>query len=207
MAQVWNVKGVERPGFFTRLARSLVFLGTLGLGLAVTTIVTAVVAAGHHGAVIDSFGVVLSVAVNAALFVAVFRVLTPRQIAPAQLIPGAVCAGVAWSLLQGFGGYLIGHQLRHASQVYGLFGLVLGLLSFLTLAATMTLYAAEVNVVHARHLWPRSILQPPLTPSDERVLADIAEQEERRPEQAISVTFDNPPGPFPTTATEPPPVP
>jgi hypothetical protein len=38
-------------------------------------------------------------------------------------------------------------------------------------------------------LWPRSILQPPLTDADQRALIDLARQEERRPEQAINVEF------------------
>jgi hypothetical protein len=38
-------------------------------------------------------------------------------------------------------------------------------------------------------LWPRSILQPPLTQADQRALIDLAKQEERRPEQAINVQF------------------
>ncbi len=36
--------------------------------------------------------------------------------------------------------------------------MTLGLLSFLYLAARLTVYAAETNVVRARHLWPRSLL-------------------------------------------------
>jgi hypothetical protein len=30
----------------------------------------------------------------------------------------------------------------------------------------VTVYAAGINVVLARHLWPRSITQPPLTEAD-----------------------------------------
>jgi hypothetical protein len=41
-------------------------------------------------------------------------------------------------------------------------------------------------------LWPRSILQPPLTDADRRALTDLARQEERRPEQAINVQFTPP---------------
>ena len=48
------------------------------------------------------------------------------------------------------------------------------------------MYAAEINVVKARRLWPRSIVQPPLTPADRRALDDIAEQERRRPEQSVA---------------------
>ena len=43
-----------------------------------------------------------------------------------------------------------------------MFAIVLGLLFWLYLGARLTLYAAEVNVVAARQLWPRSLLQPPL---------------------------------------------
>jgi hypothetical protein len=65
--------------------------------------------------------------------------------------------------------------------------------AWLYLAAEATLYAAEVNVVRARRLWPRSILQPPLTRSDRQALADLAKQEERRPEESIHVDFTEPP--------------
>jgi uncharacterized BrkB/YihY/UPF0761 family membrane protein len=128
--------------------------------------------------------------VNVALFVVAFRVLTSKTIAMRDLVPGAVAAGVAWQVLQTVGGFLVAHQLRHASQVYGFFAVVLGLLSWLALGAQITLYCAEFNVVRARRLWPRSIVQPPLTEPDKRTLAAIAKQEERRPEQDVEVTFD-----------------
>jgi hypothetical protein len=54
----------------------------------------------------------------------------------------------------------------------------------------VTLYAAEANVVVTRRLWPRSIVQPPLTDADRRVLSDIAQQEERRPEESVDVGFE-----------------
>jgi uncharacterized BrkB/YihY/UPF0761 family membrane protein len=120
-------------------------------------------------------------------------VLTPGQIPTRRLPLGAAVAGVLWVLLQSGGGYLVGHNLKHASQVYGFFAIVLGLLSWLYLAAEATLYAAEVNVVRARRLWPRSILQPPLTRSDRRALADLAKQEERCPEESIHVAFTDQP--------------
>ena len=90
------------------------------------------------------------------------------------LLPGAVLGGIAWSVLQVAGAYLVAHQLRHASQVDGYFAAVLGLHSWIFLGAQLTLYAAEVNVVWARRLWPRSILQPPLTDADKRAFDDNA---------------------------------
>jgi hypothetical protein len=91
----------------------------------------------------------------------------------------------------------VAHQLRHTSQVYGFFAIVLGLLASLFLGAQLTLYAAEVNVVRTRRLWPRSIVQPPLTGPDRVALHQLAEKEERRPEERVDVRFlgDNQPTP------------
>ena len=43
------------------------------------------------------------------------------------------------------------------SPVYGTFAVVLGLMAWLYLQAELTLYAIEVDVVRARHLWPRTM--------------------------------------------------
>jgi uncharacterized BrkB/YihY/UPF0761 family membrane protein len=64
-------------------------------------------------------------------------------------VVGSIVGGVAWQALLAVGGYLVGHNLKHASEVYGFFAVVLGLLSWLYLGAQLTLYAAEVNVVRA----------------------------------------------------------
>jgi virulence factor BrkB len=80
---------------------------------------------------------VAAAAVNVGLFLLVFRVLTPRQIPTRQLVAGALVAGVAWQVLQAVGGYLVGQYLRHTSQVYGVFAIVLGLLFWLYLGARL----------------------------------------------------------------------
>jgi YihY family inner membrane protein len=189
MAQVWNVKGVDRPGFLPRLGRSVCLLGALGVGICLSTALAGGGGGTSSPAPLRVAALAASVVVNVALFVAAFRILTPKQIGTRPLLPGAAASGVVWSVLQGVGGFLVAHNIRHASQVYGFFGIVLGLLSFLSLAATLTLYAAEANVVWSRHLWPRSIVQPPLTEGDKQVLSDIAGQEERRPEQEVDVRY------------------
>ena len=58
------------------------------------------------------------------------------------------------------------HHFLHSDSVYGVFGTVLGLLAWIYLAVEVTVYCAEINVVLARRLWPRSIVQPPLTEAD-----------------------------------------
>jgi hypothetical protein len=67
----------------------------------------------------------------------------------------------------------------------------------------MTVYCAEINVVLARRLWPRSIVQPPLTEADRATLAVQALQNQRRPEQHIQVTWDDRPPGAPAPASTP----
>ena len=190
MAEVWNIPGVDRPPFVSRLARGLGLFVVIGLGLIVTTLAASLSTFGDAPVVTKVVGLVLSVVVNIALFLVAFRILTVRHITLRCLVPGAVIGGLGWSLLQALGAYLVGHQLRHASQVYGYFASVLGLVSWLYLGAQLTLYAAEVNVVWMRRLWPRSIVQPPLTEADKRAFDDIALQGERRPEQSVESTWE-----------------
>jgi uncharacterized BrkB/YihY/UPF0761 family membrane protein len=189
MAEIWNIPGKQRPSFATRQLRGLLLLLVFGLGVVATTALASLASLGGHSLLVVLGNLAASAAVNTGLFLVAFRVLTPRQVPTGRLLLGAAVAGVLFTLLQAVGGYLVGHNLKHAQQVYGFFAIVLGLMAWLYLSAEVTLYGAEVNVVRARRLWPRSILQPPLTEADQRALVDLARQEERRPEQAIHVEF------------------
>jgi len=75
--------------------------------------------------------------------------------------------------------------------VYGVFATVLGLMAWLYLAAEITVYCAEINVVLARRLYPRAIVQPPLTEADRTSMALQALQNQRRKEQQVTVTFND----------------
>jgi hypothetical protein len=55
----------------------------------------------------------------------------------------------------------------------------------------MTLYAAEINVVVVRKLWPRSLLGPPEAPADQETLAALAKVEERHEVEQVDVHFLN----------------
>ncbi len=188
-AEIWNIPGVHRPNFWARLGRTGCMMLLLGVFLLVSTVLAGLVTIGHHGGWAVVGAVVSSLAVNIGLFVVAFRLLTPKQIPWGDMVPGAIAGAAGWTLLQYLGGVLVEHSLRNTSKVYGAFALVLGLISFLYLAAQVTLYASELNVVRARHLWPRGMVQPPLTAADKEVLSSIALEGKRRPEQYVSTGF------------------
>ena len=136
--------------------------------------------------------VALAMLLNIGLFWVGFRVLTARDVSWRQLRAGALAAGVLYELLQVLGGYYVGHTLAHASNVYGTFGLVIGLLSWIYLAAHITLLAAEANVVATRRLWPRSfsvVIEQPATSADKRALTQRGKVEERREDETVNVDF------------------
>jgi YihY family inner membrane protein len=188
-AEIWNIPGVNRPSFLTRLGRTASMTVVLGLFLLASTLLAGLVTIGHHGGWAVAGAVVVSLAVNIGLFVVAFRLLTPKQIPWRDMIPGAVAGAMGWTVLQYLGGVLVEHSLRNTSKEYGTFALVLGLISFLYLAAQVTLYASELNVVRVRRLWPRGMVQPPLTEADKEVLSSIALEGKRRPEQYVSTGF------------------
>jgi uncharacterized BrkB/YihY/UPF0761 family membrane protein len=84
-----------------------------------------------------------------------------------QVLPGAILATVLWEILQHLGAFLVTHEIKKASDTYALFAIVLGTLVWLHIGAQATLYAAELNVVRVKRMWPRALLgdeQP--APSD-----------------------------------------
>jgi YihY family inner membrane protein len=193
MGQVWNLDSSDRPGYVTRLSRSAVFLVVLAVGLVLSTALAGFGTFGHHNEALGLVGEVLAVVVNAATYLLVFRVLTPKVVETATLVPGALVGGVGWTVLLAVGGYLVGHDLRNDSATYGVFAAVLGLVAWVYLGCELFVYSAEVNSVLARRLWPRGLVQPPLTEADHRSLASQATENRRRPDQRIAVGFGSPP--------------
>ena len=192
MAQVWNLPGPERPNYVTRLGRSLTFLVVLGVGLVITTALASFGTFGRHNVGLGVLAEVVAALVNIAVYFLVFRVLTPKVVESRVLVPGAILGGIGWTLLLALGGYLVGHDLRNDSSTYGVFGVVLGLIAWIYLGSELTIYAAELNTVLHRHLWPRGLVQPPLTEADQRWMALQATQNQRRPEQEVAVDYNEP---------------
>jgi YihY family inner membrane protein len=207
MAQVWNLPGPARPGYVQRLGRAVLFLCLLGGGVVVTTGLASLATYLHNGLAFKIPLEVVTAAFNIGMYLGAFRALTAKGVPTRNLVPGAITGGILYTVLQVLGAYLV-HHFLHSDSVYGVFATVLGLLAWIYLAVEITVYAAEVNVVLARRLWPRSIVQPPLTEADRASMALQALQNQRRPEQHVEVTFhdrrpdEDAPVPAPQTPDE-----
>ncbi len=161
MCEIWGITRDQRPGFPLSQLWAFALLLTVGTGFVVTTYLSGLAGGVGHvisGAVAYVGTVLISLVLNVGVFWLSFRIATARKVPWRQLRTGAAIAALCWQVLQLFGGYVVSHQLHRASELYGTFGIVLGLLAWLFLQAEVTLYAAEVDVILARRLWPRSIL-------------------------------------------------
>jgi len=185
---VWGVPFSRRAGFPWSLLKQLSMILAVGIGLLATTLLSGLAGASASvlgGAAAQVGTVLVSLVLNVLVFWLGFRLAVEREIKAREMLPGAVLSAIVWQILQLLGTYLVSHQVASSSSVYGVFGVVLGLLAWLYLQAQFTLYAVEANVVSVRRLWPRSLASPPFTPEDLRAFEMYAQIQERHPEQHI----------------------
>jgi membrane protein len=188
--RVWAVPFKERPDFIHSRLRGLLLLVSLGVLFIASAVVTGLVTTIFGGPLARIGGYAVSLALNFGLYVASFRFLTAAVVPTRCLWLGAGIAAVSLEVFTLLGSIYIKH-VSHASTTYGTFATVIGLLVWLHLLAQMTLYAAEINVVVVRRLWPRSLLGPPEEPADQETLRALAKVEERHEVEQVNVQFTN----------------
>ncbi len=191
MDRIWAVPIKERSNFLTSRLSGLAMFAVLGTLAVASTTAAGFVGAASHGTAAVLAGVVVAFAFNLILFGVAFKLLTSADPSWRELAPGVITATIFFQLLQHLGGYYVDHTLKRTAPLYGIFAVVLGLLAWLYLGAQMTIFAAEINVVKARRLWPRSFFSSPLLEADRRALTDTAEIEERVEQENVEVSFED----------------
>jgi len=158
---VWEIPEEERPGLVTQVLRSILVLGTIGLGLLLTTLLSGLIASSASGVNLGAVGRVagylLSAALDVAIFVAAFQILTDRDITTRDVLPGAILSGVAFFVLQQLSALIISRYLKNAQSTYGHFATVITILWWFYLQSIVTLLGAQLNVVLKEHYYPRSL--------------------------------------------------
>jgi membrane protein len=159
---VWDVPRRKQRGALSARLLGVALLAVLGVALVAATVLAGVAVGGRIGPGAERLGGIgVALASNLVVFVAVFALLTPPPLRVRELLPGVAVAAVGSLALQSAGGWYVEHTIAHSTDTYGTFALVIGLMSWFWLGAHVLLVAAEVNVVHARRLWPRSLAGEP----------------------------------------------
>jgi membrane protein len=160
--RMWGIDSAHRNSWLRWRLRGLALLAILGAINIAATVIDGWVDAGSPNGVLATIGaLIVSLALDLGLFVAVFVLLTSYPATVREILPGAIVATILWQILQHLGGYIVVHELKKTSDVYGLFAIVLGTLAWLHIGAQATLYAAELNVVRSKRLWPRALFGEP----------------------------------------------
>jgi membrane protein len=196
---VWAVPRHKRPNPIKSRVRSLLILAPLGAGVLITTALSGASAGNqaiglHLGLGGRVLTLLAAVVLNIVLFVVSYQLLTVKNVSRRQVLLGAVVAGSAWQVLQSIGTYYIAHRLKGAQEVYGVFGVVLGLIAWIYVEALIVVICAELNVVLSHKLWPRSLLTPftdnvRLTKADKSAYTSYAGAQKFKGKETIDVDF------------------
>jgi membrane protein len=151
--------GLQRAGSLVKQrTRALGWLLSIGLLLGVSVVAAGALGAAG-GAILEALGVtggparassflvtlLVSFAVDVALFTLTFVLLPNRALRARQVLPGAVICAVWWGLLKYFGAFYVGRTIHSAGEVFGQLAIVVGLLVFINLAAQLLILTASVQ--------------------------------------------------------------
>ena len=181
--ELWDVPRLDQRGPIRSRAYGVAALVVLAAVLVGSAVLSGLAIGGGIGPAAERLGALsLALVVNAAVFLAVFGLLTQRPVVVRELLPGVALASVGSMILQSVGGWYFDRTVTGAGDTYGTFALVIGLLSWFWLGSHLLLLAAEANVVLHRRLWPRA-LAGDLEPADRVALRCSAEAGGRCPQR------------------------
>jgi membrane protein len=147
---VFGVQGA--PGnIVTNKLRDLGVLVTIGLGVAVSAILTSIlggaagwvarhIGLGNNGWVVTLAGLVVGVAADTGLMILLLRFLSGVPLPARDLLQGALVGGVGFTVLKLLGARLVSGTM--SNPLFASIALVVGLLVWLNLIARLTLLSA-----------------------------------------------------------------
>lgn len=195
--RVWAVPKAERRSIQSAYGRGLLLIVLVGMGVLLSAAATMAAEITGLGALAGVGGVALAVALNIGLYLLAYRLLAVRPLPLRRVWVGAVTAGVTWQLIVSVGTYLVSRYLQGASATYGFFGIVLGLMAWIYLAASVFVVCTEIDAVLVQRLYPRSLFSMypddrATTPADRRAYTIYARTERQKDFQNVDVSFDQP---------------
>ncbi|MGZ8743985.1 MAG: YihY/virulence factor BrkB family protein [Nocardioides sp.] len=200
MNTAWSVPRNSRPNPLRLLVRSLLLLIVAGSAVIAISVFSALGSSsevfGPAGNAAVRWLILLgTVVIVTAVLTALFRLAAARSHPWVRAVPGAFFTALGWQALQIGGAWYATRILAETTAVNQTFGLVLGLIGLIFLAALVAVLGIEINVVLVRRLWPRALLTPftdavDLTDADRRAYAHYAMAQRHKGFETVSVRFD-----------------
>ena len=199
-AVAWAVPRNSRPNPILLRVKSLFLLVFAGIGVLGVSIFSAIganteVFSDRLNLTIRILIQVVTVIIVGLVLTGLFRFARVPTTQRMRTAPGAFTVAVLWQGLQYLGTLYATNVLSGPSTLNKTFGLVLGLIGIIYIASAMAVLGVQVNVVIARHLWPRALLTPftdrvDLTEADRRAYAMYAQMQRHKGFETVAVRFD-----------------
>ena len=198
--RIYAVPRFRHPDPVRARLRSFVLMLALGLAAVLATAISVALprladAVPVGGGLLLAAGTLVPFVINTGIFLVIFQVLTAERLGWRSVAIGALVAAGLWEVIQrGFSAFA-GAYLQHSGDVYGVFGVVLGLVVWIYLQALALVVAAEINVVRQRKLYPRALMtvftdDVDLTPQDVKVYTGYARAETYKGFETVTATFE-----------------
>ncbi len=140
--RVWKVKnrGLVDKG--------LGLLWLLGAGMLIAAGAAATAAWSYLPGVFAPLVVIVSIGVNAAIFMWTSWILPNRRVPLRALIVPSLVGGVGLEVLKVLGGYVVPRLVANSSELYGTIGVVFALLAWLFILGRLIVYVIVIEVLH-----------------------------------------------------------
>ena len=214
------------PNPFLQRLKSLLLLMTAGFSVLAVSVVSALgsstqVFSKRVDAGLRWLIILATVLIVGTVFAFLFRLAAASGSGGRSLrkaAPGAFAVAIMWQGLQYAGTFFVARVLVNTSAMTKTFGLVLGLIGLIYIAAVMAVIGIQINVVLARKLYPRALLTPftdsvDLTDADRRAYSSYARAQRHKGFETVEVTFaervrtEETPEPEPVAQAGPEPLP
>ena len=151
---IWEIPIDEREAMPVQRFRAVLGLVIIGVSQIGSLAVSAIVNAAELPNLSRILLLLAGLVVNIAVLAFMYRLLTAASPTWRDVWPGAIAAGIAFSLLQYFGSGIVNRITENASDTYGQFALVLALVTWLGFLAISALMAGELNAALVRRRTP-----------------------------------------------------
>ena len=183
----------QRPSFGAQIGRSIIARSAIAITLIGSAVVSSYITgltAGTKLSVVGGLaGDLIAIALDVGLFVGAFRLLTAREVATRDVLPGALLSGFVFWLLQHLSSLIISRYLHTAERSYGNFATVITMLRWFYLGGIVTLFGAQLDIVRKERLYPRGLVASPATKADYRAYNAYANERTYHPGEGVRTKF------------------
>lgn len=173
----WEVPRFDRPPFIIRKLRAAAGALVLAVCMAISGAGRWILSDSFPGIGHQIVGAILPIAAGMLAMMGLQKLMSARSVPLGSQLPSIIGMGLGWWGLQALGGFYLTRFVTQSSDRYGVFVVVLGLLSWSYLLGMLFMYANEFSTVLYLRRWPRSLTGRNLTRADMDAVRSMSRRE------------------------------